>query len=423
MGLSIPVLPQELFSTTQVQASEVGETLGQLGKFAKSFAPFFYRKEQGKLSKMYLEGLVSDLHRKSVEPIAIAHHHPRQGLQRFVGQGKWEDTRVRTELHRQIKESLGDPDGILVLDSSGFPKKGVHSVGVARQWCGRLGKMENCQVGVFLGYVGRGSYTLVDGDLYLPHEWTRSRARLDACQVPRTTGFRTKIQIAQDLLALVAPKLPHQWIVGDDEFGRPSDFRRKLRKQGERYLLDVPSNTLIRDLAARVPPRVAGQRGRSPEVPFVCVKAWADAQPASAWKRVLVRPGEKGPLEVDIAITPVRAHLNKKVGPRELLVVTKTVEAKPEVKYFFAHAEATMSHEVLARVAGTRHWIEQCFEVSKDDVGMDHYEVRSWLGWQHHMTMSFLAHWFLTLEHRRLGEKISRPHGLLDSSNRTETAA
>ena len=265
MGLSIPVLPQEIFSTTQVRASEVGETLGQLGKFAKSFAPFFYRKEQGKLSKMYLEGLVSDLHRKSVEPIAIAHHHPRQGLQRFVGQGMWKDTKVRAELHRQIAEVLGDPDGVLVLDSSGFPKKGTHSVGVARQWCGRMGKIENCQVGVFLGYVGGGSYTLVDGDLYLPHEWTRSRARLDSCQVPRTIGFRTKIQIAQDLLSLAAPKLPHQWIVGDDEFGRASDFRRKLRRQGERYLLDVPSNTVIRDLAARVPPRGAGQRGRPPE--------------------------------------------------------------------------------------------------------------------------------------------------------------
>jgi SRSO17 transposase len=423
MSLTIPHIPQELFQTTQVQVSQVGETLSQLGQFAKSFAPYFYRKEQGKLSKMYLEGLVSDLHRKSIEPIAIAHHHPRTGLQRFVGQGKWEDTAVRTELHRQVAQVLGDPEGILVLDSSGFPKKGSHSVGVARQWCGRLGKEDNCQVGVFLGYVGHGSYTLVDGDLYLPHEWTRSRARLDSCHVPRTIGFRTKIQIAQDLLGLAGPKLPHQWIVGDDEFGRPADFRRKLRKQGERYVLDVPSNTQVRDLAAPPPERRPGQRGPSPQVPFLSVKEWAQALPPVAWKKVLIRHGEKGVLEVEIAVGPVRTRPHRKVGPQELLVVTRTIEAKPEYKYLLSNAESTTPHEILARVAATRHWIEQCFEISKDDIGMDHYEVRSWLGWQHHMTMSFLAHWFLTLEHRRLGEKISSPDSGLDGNPRKETAA
>ncbi len=423
MGLSIPHIPQELFQTTQVDPSDVEGMVGGLHRFARSFAPFFYRKEQADLSKMYLEGLVSDLHRKSVEPIAIAHHHPRQGLQRFVGQGKWKDGDVRSELHRQVASDLGDPDGILVLDSSGFPKKGSHSVGVARQWCGRLGKQENCQVGVFIGYVGHGSYTLVDGDLYLSHEWTRSRARLDSCHVPRTTGFRTKIRIGQDLLGLVGPKLPHQWIVGDEEFGRPADFRRKLRKQGEQYVLEVPSNTLIRDLAAPPPKRRPGQRGRLAEIAFVSVKEWTQALPTGAWKKVLVRNGEKGPLEVEVAVTPVRTRPKRKLGPRELLVVTRTIEAKPEYKYFLSGASPTTPHEILGRVAGTRHWIEQCFEISKDDIGMDHYEVRSWLGWQHHMTMSFLAHWFLTLEHRRLGEKISSPDGGLDGDARPEAVA
>lgn len=423
MGLSIPHLPPEIFSTTQVRPGEAAETVGRLAKFAKSFAPFFYRKEQAELSKMYLEGLVSDLHRKSVEPIAIAHHHPRQGLQRFAGQGKWEDAKVRSELRQQVAATLGDPNGILVLDSSGFPKKGTHSVGVARQWCGRLGKEDNCQVGVFLGYVGCGSYTLVDGDLYLPHEWTRSRARLDSCHVPRTIGFRTKIRIAQDLLGLVGPTLPHQWIVGDEEFGRPADFRRKLRKQGEQYVLEVPSNTVIRDLAAPPPQRRPGQLGRPAEVAFISVKEWMQALHAGAWKRILVRNGEKGPLEIEIAVTPVRTRSKRKLGPRELLIVTRTIESKPEYKYFLSDAESTTPYEILGRVAATRHWIEQCFEISKDDIGMDHYEVRSWLGWQHHMTMSFLAHWFLTLEHRRLGEKIPGLDGVLDGHARQEGAA
>lgn len=423
MGLSIPSLPQELFAGTQIRLSDVEETLRQLSRFAGSFAPFFYRKEQARLARMYLEGLSSDLHRKSIEPIAIAHHHPRQSLQRFVGQGKWKDDDVRSELHRQVGATLGDPHGILVLDSSGFPKKGEHSVGVARQWCGRLGKEDNCQVGVFLGYVGRGSYTLLDGDLYLPHEWTRSRARLDSCQVPRTTGFRTKLAISEDLLARVGSKLPHEWIVGDDEFGRPAHFRRTLRRRGERYLLGVAPNTLVRDLAAPVPDRVPGQTGRPHKVPIVSMKSWAEAQPPSAWTRVLVRGGEKGPLEVEVAFTPVSTRSDAKMGPRELLVVTRTIDSTPEYKYFLSNAQASTSPEILARVASTRHWIEQCFEVSKDDIGMDHYEVRSWLGWQHHMTMSFLAHWFLTLEHRRLGEKIPGTDGLLDRPAGAETAA
>lgn len=423
MGLSIPTIPQELFATTRVRPADVQPVLGRLAKFAKSFASLFYRKEQAKLSPMYLEGLASDLHRKSVEPMAIAHHHPRQGLQRFVGQGKWKDVDVRAEIHRQVAEVLGDPEGVLVLDSSGFPKKGTHSVGVARQWCGRLGKEDNGPVGVFLGYVGQGSYALIEGDLYLPHAWTRSRARLESCHVPRTIGFRTKIQIAEEILRLVAPKLPHAWIVGDDEFGRPADFRRKLRRRGERYLLDIPSNTVIRDLQAPLPDRVAHQRGRSVQVPFVSVKAWADVQPARAWKRVLVRQGEKGPLEVEMATTPVRTRPNRKIGPKELLVVTRTLATTPEYKYFLSNADSTTSPNLLAPVAGTRHWIEQCFEISKDDIGMDHYEVRSWMGWHHHMTMSFMAHWFLTLEHRRLGEKISGPHGGLDRSPCSETPA
>jgi SRSO17 transposase len=423
MALSIPTIPQELLRTTRVRPSQVEGMPERLNAFAASFAPFFWRKEQRHLSKMFLGGLLSDLPRKSVEPIAIAREHPRQGLQRFVGEGNWEDARVRGELHRQVAPEMGDPDGILVLDSSGFPKKGTHSVGVARQWCGRLGKEENCQVGVYVSYVGRGSYTLLDGELYLPHEWTRSRRRLDRCHVPQKIGFRTKTKIADDLLRVVAPRLPHGWIVGDDEFGRPAHFRRALRRRAERYLLEVPSNTLIRDLEAPRPERRFDRRGRLPQTPFLNVASWTKARPGSSWTRVGVRNGEKGPIQVQITTARVRARATRKPGPPELLIVTRTLARDPEVRYYLSNAEATTPREILARVAGARHRIEENFEISKGDIGMHQYEVRSWVGWHHHMTLAFLAHWFLTLEHRRLGEKISGPDGGLDGPAVSNPAA
>lgn len=423
MGLRVPAIPPELFDTLKVDPAQVQQLRDRLETFARSFAPFFYRKEQARLSKMYLEGLASDLHRKSVEPIAIAHYQPRQGLQRFAGQGKWEDARVRAELHRQVGRDLGDPDGILILDGSGFPKKGKHSVGVARQWCNRLGKTDNCQVGVFLAYHGQGSSVLVDGDLYLPHEWTRSRARLDATHVPQEIRFRSKIRIARELHERVASRIPHGWTVGDDEFGRPSDFRRSLRRRGERYVLEVPSNTVIRDLAALSLPRT-GRRGPAPKAPFGSVADWAKSIPTSAWTRVFVRDGEKGPQVLDVATTRVRTRTErKKEGPREILVVTRSLDATPEVKYFLSNADAQTPRQSLAQVAVHQHRIEESFLLAKDDLGLDHYEVRSWVGWHHHMTMVFLGHWFLTREHRRLGEKIPGLDASLDGQARAEGVA
>jgi len=418
MALRVPAVPQELFDSTRLDPADVQKLRDRLNTFARSFAPFFYRMEQARLSRMYLEGLASDLHRKSIEPIALAHHQPRQALQRFIGQGKWDDAPVRAELHRQVARDLGDPDGILILDTSGFPKKGNHSVGVARQWCNSLGKIENCQVGVFLAYHGRGSTCLVEGDLYLPHSWTRSRARLERGHVPPEIGFRSKITLARQLHERVASRIPHGWTVGDDEFGRPAHFRRWLRRRGERYILEVPSNTLIRDLEAPWPARRPGQRGRPSQPPWISVVEWAQSRPREAWIRVFVRHGEKGPCELEVTTTRVRARTEpgRREGPRELLLVTRTPDPSPQIKYYLAFADAQTPPATLAQVATHQHRIEEAFQVAKDDLGMNHYEVRSWVGWHHHMTMSFLGHWFLTREHRRLGEKIARAHRAADGS-------
>ena len=201
-------------------------------------------------------------------------------------------------LARQVGADLGEPDGVIVFDPSAFAKKGTKSVGVARQWCGRLGKVENCQVGVYMAYVSRKEHALVNTRLYLPKEWTKDRRRCKAAGVPKAVRFRTRHELALEMLEEHGAVLPHAWVAGDDEMGRPSDFRLELRGRGERYLLAVPSNTLVRDLDAP-PPEYAG-RGRHPQNPFVRVDRWCAALPESAWTTIEVRDGEKGPLVVEV---------------------------------------------------------------------------------------------------------------------------
>ena len=214
--------------------------------------------------------------------------------------------------------------------------------------------------------------------------------------------FRQGWRIAADLIEHSGPGLPHGWVAGDDEFGRPARFRAWLRRRGERYILDVPSDTIVRDLECSRPERRAG-RGARPQVPFGRVDAWAARQPEGRWTRLTVRAGEKGPLRVDATAVRVRTKLDRRLGPEERPVVMRTVEAKPEVPYALSNAGPEVPLEELVRVRFTRHRIEEVFEAGKGEVGLGQYEVRSWVGWHHHMTLSLLAFWFLCCERRRFG--------------------
>ena len=212
------------------------------------------------------------------------------------------------ELRQHVREELADPDGVVIVDPSGFPKKGAESCGVDRQWCGRLGKVDDCQIGVFLAYATDAGYAPLDRRLYLPEEWANDEARREKCHVPPGVKFQEAWRIALDLLDRSLPGLAHGWIAGDDEFGRASAFRVALRRRGERYVLDVPCNTTVRDLERRRPPRKRAGVGRKREVPFRRADAWAASQPESRWERVEVRPGEKGPLLVDAMSPPLGPH-------------------------------------------------------------------------------------------------------------------
>ena len=373
----------------------------RLKEFAEPFLDWLLRREQREHARTYLVGLVSDVKRKNTESIAYLQDQERDRLQAFLGESPWEHQPLLDELAIQVGQELGEPDGVLVFDPSGFHKSGRDSVGVARQWCGRLGKVDNCQVAVYLGYVAREEHALVNVRLYLPKEWAVDKQRRRKCGVPGTVRFRTRHELALQMLDDQGALLPHGWIAGDDEMGRSTWFRAQLAARKERYLLDVPSNTTIRDLRANVP---AGSR----KPHFQQARRWAENLPREAWTRIVVRDAHRGPLVVEAALTRVQAKTEgRRVGPEETLVVLRVPDDEGALKYDYhlSNAKEDTPLAEFARVATAEHRIEECIQRGKGQAGLADYEVRSWVGWHHHQTLSLIATWLLVQEARR-GKKI-----------------
>jgi SRSO17 transposase len=310
-----------------------------------------------------------------------------------------------------------DPEATFVLDGSGFPKKGTESCGVQRQWCGRLGKVDNCQVGVFLACVSQGRVGPLGRRLYLPQQWAKSPARRRKCHVPRGVRFAEKWQLGLKLIEQ-ARQVPHGWVVADDEFGRVSQLRAKLRSRRQRYVMDVPCNTLVRvrdgeSSATNRRRKGKRQRGRPRQPPWVRTDAWTAEQPASRWQRIEVRPGEKGPLVVEV----LHASVETSGKAQERLVVIRTVESQPKTHYTLSNAAADVPVEQIIWAHDDRHRIEDMFALGNGEVGPDHYEVRSSVGWHHHMTLSLLALWFLVQERQRVGGKNTGDYGASSSGD------
>src|SRR5262245_24990532 len=282
----------ELLDDSKVPHGLLRGVIPRLEAFLRPFAEALRSPEQRTNARHYVEGLLSDLPSKDAESIAYLHDRERQGLQKFLGQADWDHRPLLTELTRQVGAELGEPDAVLVFDPSAFPKKGAESVGVQRQWCGRLGKTDNCQVAVYLGYASRGEHALVDFRLYLPREWARDKGRRKKAGVPREVRFRTRHELALEMLDERGPLLPHAWVAGDDEMGRSSWFRRQLRSRGERYLLAVPSNTLVRDLT-QPEPEYHGKGGRT-KMPFARADGGGAAVPESGGETSVIRAGVGG---------------------------------------------------------------------------------------------------------------------------------
>ncbi len=392
----------ELLNDAQVHPGWLRGALPRLATFLQPFVAALDVTAQRTNAQHYVQGLLSDLQGKDIESIAYLHDRERQGLQKFIGQSAWDHQPLLTELVRQVGSELGEADAVLVCDPSAFPKKGTESVGVQRQWCGRLGKIDNCQVGLYLAYVARREHMLVDVRLYLPKEWVHRKRRRQKAGVPAAVRFRTRHELFLAMLDERGPLLPHAWISGDDELGRSSWFRQQLRARDECYLLAVPSNTTVRDLKAPDPP-YAGHGGR-PRVPFTRVERWCAALPMTAWQTVEVRDAEQGPVVVQVAWTLVQARTEGRVSDvAERLVVFRERQGDGSWKHDYLLSNAVLDTPVteFARVFKAQHRIEECLQRAKGEAGLADYQVRTWEGWHHHQTLSLVATWFLTQETRR----------------------
>lgn len=396
---------RELLDEAVVEPELTHGALARLERFVEPFAACLTRAKQRSLAQQYVAGLFSQVKRRNIESIAYLHDQDRQPLQKFIGQYSWDHRLLIAELARQVGAKLGDPRGVLVFDPSGFPKKGTESVGVQRQWCGRLGKIDNCQVGTYLAYVGREGHALVDQRLYLPEQWARSKSRRAKCGVPPEIKFCTRHELALQMLDEHAAVLPHAWVAGDDEMGKVPAFRGELHARGEHYVLAVPSNTVVRELSAEPAPCAA--RGRPRPASWLRVDRWSEALAREAWKVVEVRDGEKGPLVVEAAKVRVQAKSAPTDGLQETLLVMRERQADGTLKhdYFLSNGSPDTPLAELVRVAKAEHCVEDCLERAKGEAGLAEYQVRTWQGWHHHQTLSLVATWFLTLETRR-GKKI-----------------
>jgi len=382
------------------------------------FAPLFGYQQAQNHARVYLTGLLLGEGRKSVEPIALRFGDGQvHALQKFLTLSPWDVQTVQEETQAVFAEELVPsttawPLGTVgVIDESGFAKKGTASVGVKRQWCGRLGKKENCQVGVFLVGVTPAGTALLDHQLYLPQEWARDRKRRRQTRVPTALRFQTKQQIALELWrrTRAVGQVSFDWLTFDEFYGRNGAFLAELEFVGQRYVGEVPVNTSVWpfDPTKEIPPyKGRGRRPRQAKRNAGCsVQEVVARLPADAWQTLQVRDGAVGPLVFEFARVRVWARRAKKPGPPVWLLVRRSLADKPELKYYLSNADEATALETLALVTSCRFRVEEFFEDSKGHLGMAHYEGRSWTTWHHHMSMVGLAHLLVTLTRQRLKKK------------------
>jgi SRSO17 transposase len=383
----------------------------ELVTYHAMFHDLFQRREQREWSAFYLRGQLSDVERKTVEPMVLAIHGPdaaaiRAG-QQFLGQGAWDDTAILVRHQRLVAESLGEPDGVVIFDGSGFPKQGTHSVGVARQYCGAVGKIANCQHGVFAAYASRNGYTFLDRRLYMPQVWfDPAHAPLrQRYGVPGDLTFQTEWQLALDMLdgLVERAEVPFSWVVADEHYGMIPSFLDGVEARGKWYFAEVPTSTPVWVGEPQVEAPGQGSLGRPRKYPRLAAgeaKAQEVGQiaaqlPTRAWQRYTIKEGSKGPIEAQFALVRVTRARRGHPGAPAWLVCRRSTDETDEVKLFLSNAPATCPPEDLVRVSGLRWPVETVIEEAKGELGMDHYETRTWRGWHHHMTQTFLAHHFL----------------------------
>ncbi len=362
-------------------AEEVWTSL--FDSLCERIGPCFARWETRERVKAYLRGLLSPIERKNGWQLAEEAGLPTPyAMQYLLNRAVWESDEVRDHLQAYVRELIADSDGMLVMDETGFLKKGKKSVGVQRQYSGTAGRIENCQLGVFLTYASKAGHTLVDRELYLPKSWTEDRERCRAADVPEEVVFATKPELAARMLwrALDAG-LCAKWVTGDTVYGSHRPLREGLEARKQAYALAVSCQEQV---------EVQGERKRVDQI--------AAGLGRDQWQRLSAGDGSKGPRDFDWA--RVELSKPKQEGWQFWLVVRRSLvegEKPADLAYVLVFAPSGTTLAQMATAIGTRWTVEQCFEEGKGEVGLDHYEVRSWQGWYRHITLCMLAHAFLVV--------------------------
>lgn len=402
--------------------------------FHQEFALLFGRTEARERSEQYLRGLlVQQTDRRNAENLAetIEGATPRS-LQRFLTESPWDDGAIITRLQRYVGQRLNQRDGVLVLDDTGFAKQGKKSVGVARQYSGTLGKVGNCQVGVFLAYVSVRGHALVDKALYLPPAWTDDRPRCRAAGVPEAVGYQSKAELGLALLrrARQAGHLTATWVTGDSGYGEVPTLRDTLDAEGWCYVLEVPRITPVFTQTAQVAVPEWSGRGRRPTQPQLVagepgpqsVQAVAASLASAEWHELTVAEGAQGPRIHQFAALRVWESRAGLPGRACWLVLRRDLGGS-EAKYYLSNAPADTPLLRLAQVGAMRWPVETEFQTEKGETGLDEYEVRTWLGWQHHITMALLAGAFLLSLQLDWGKKAAPDHATADHAGVAAIAA
>jgi len=379
----------------------------ELTKYMELFEPAFQRVEQSRRSKAYVHGLLGNATRKNVEQIALGLGEKVRSMQYFVGQSPWEAEPVIDIHQRNVGETLGEEDGVALIDESSAVKQGEDSVGVARQYCGSVGKVANGQVGVYLGYASRKGYSLIEAQLFMPDEWFEEdhAERRKACGVPEGLEYKTKPEIGLELLQKAEKRgsLPFSWVATDELYGDSPTFRDGVADLGKWYFAEIKSTTPIWRTQPKVyVPRWKGHGRRPTRLRLrdsnqhpVQVKEVAQNLPKQDWLPAVIKEGSKGPIACEFAFLCVTESRNNLPAGEVWLIIRRNLDDPAVIKYYFSNAPANTPLSEFVRISGMRWPIETIFEEAKGEVGMDHYEMRSWLGWHHHMLMVSLAHHFL----------------------------
>ena len=387
-------------------------------QFHAFFAVAFGRKQWREHSRHYLQGLlVQSQERRNAENLSEPVGVSARAMQRFLTDARWDDDAVTGRLQEYLGPRLAHPQAVWVLDGSDFPKQGVKSAGVARQYCGRLGKVANCQAGMFLAYVSPLGRALVDKRLYLPKSWTSDDGRCGAAGVPADRReYRSKTELALEMLeqAREHGHLSALWVAGDDAFGMSPPFRDGLAALGMRYVLDVPAGTTVWPLepAWSTPAYQGFGRPRKPRLRSGqrrTMEERSDELPEEAWREITVAEGTQGPRTYRFGAQRVRETRNRRPGEVVWAIYRRNLDGS-EPRYYLSNAPEDTALETLAHVGGSRWRIETEFETEKSDVGLDEYETRTWAGWHHHVALCLLGGAFLLSLQQDWGEKDASDH-------------